>query len=135
MKALNNFLLKAPLWQVYLFGWFFTGGFMASLFYLFPSTPELDFSGIRCLKVGALSGLIFGLAIMLAVLMIRKSSKFWAYAETVEEIIQKASTKEELESIFENEFQTLREMSLGRPHTQELTKLYHIMKTKHQYIK
>ena len=134
MKALNNFLVKAPLWQVYIFGWLFSGAFMASLFYLLPSTPELDFSGIKCLKVGALSGLLFGLMMMLMVSMIRKSSEFWTYAEAVEAAIEKANTKEDLEAIFENDFQTLREMSQGRPHTQELTKLYHIMKTKYKYV-
>ena len=134
MKALNNFLVKAPLWQVYIFGWLFSGAFMASLFYLIPSTPELDFSGIKSLKVGFFSGLIFGLMMMLMVSMMRKSSEFWTYAEVVEAAIEKANTKKELESIFENEFQTLRKMSQGRPHTQELTKLYHIMQTKHKYV-
>jgi hypothetical protein len=133
MKALNNFLVKAPLWQVYIFGWLFSGAFMASLFYLLPSTPELDFSGIKSLKVGVFSGLIFGL-MMLMVSMMRKSSEFWTYAEEVEAAIEKANSKEDLEAIFENDFQTLRKMSQGRPHTQELTKLYHIMKTKHKYV-
>ena len=66
--------------------------------------------------------------------MMRKSSEFWTYSEIVEAAIEKANTKKELESIFENEFQTLRKMSQGRPHTQELTKLYHIMQTKHKYV-
>lgn len=134
MKALNNFLDKAPLWQVYIFGWSFSGAFIASLFYLLPSTPELALSGIKCLKVGALSGLLFGLMVMLMVSMMRKSSEFWTYAEVVEAAIEKANTKEELEAIFENDFQTLRKMGQGRPHIQELTKLYHIMKTKHKYV-
>jgi hypothetical protein len=134
MKALNNFLDKAPLWQVYIFGWLFSGALFASLFYLLPSTPELDLSGIKCLKVGALSGLLFGLMVMSMVSMMRKSSEFWTYAEVVEAAIEKANTKEELEAIFENDFQTLRKMGQGRPHIQELTKLYHIMKTKHKYV-
>jgi hypothetical protein len=134
MKALHNFLSKAPLWQIYIFGWLFSGGFMASLFLLIPSTPELDLSWDKCLKVGGFSGLVFGLMLMLMVSMMRKSSEFWTYAEVVEKAIEKANTKEELEVIFENDFQTLRKISQGRPHTQELTKLYHIMKTKHKYV-
>lgn len=134
MKALNNFLVKAPLWQVYIFGWLFSGAFMASLFYLFPSAPELELGGIKCLRIGGFAGIPFGALLALMVSMMKKSSEFWTYAEVVEAAIEKANTKKELESIFENEFQTLRKMSQGRPHTQELTKLYHIMQTKHKYV-
>lgn len=134
MKALNNFLAKAPLWQVYIFAWFFTGAFTASLFYMFPSNRDLDFSGVNCLKFGASSGLLFGLMFVLMTSMTRKSSEFWTYAEAVEAAIEKANTKVDLDAIFENDFQTLREMSIGQPHIQELARLYHSMKTKYKYV-
>jgi len=134
MKTLNNFLDKAPLWQVYIFGWLFTGAFTFSLFFLIPSNPEMDLSWDKCLKAGALTGLLFGLMVMLMVSMMRKSSDFWKYAEVVEKAIEKANSKEDLEAIFENDFQTLKGMCQGGPHNNELTKLYHIMKTKHKYL-
>jgi len=52
----------------------------------------------------------------------------------VGEGVEAANTRVEVESVFENEFQELRKMSMGRPHSQELTKLYHIMKTKYKYL-
>ena len=134
MKTINNFFEKAALWKVYIAGWFFTGLFMFSLFFLFPSTSDLDFSIGNCLKVGAISGLVFGGMMTAMVSMMRSSSKFWDFAHEVELKVEIANTKMELESIFDNEFQELRKMSMGRPHSQELTKLYHIMKTKHKYL-
>ena len=134
MKTVSNFLEKASLWKVYIAGWFFTGLFMFSLFSLFPSSSDLDFSIGNCLKVGALSGLVFGGMMTAMVSMMRKSSNFWDFSHEVEAKVEAANTKVELESIFDNEFQELRKMSMGRPHSQELTKLYHIMKTKHKYL-
>ena len=134
MKAINIFFEKAALWKVYIVGWFFTGLFMASMFYFLPGSPELDMSLGNCLKVGALSGLVFGGMMTAMVSMMRKSSNFWDFAHEVEAKVEAANTKVELESIFDNEFQELRKMSMGRPHSQELTKLYHIMKTKHKYL-
>jgi DNA-binding cell septation regulator SpoVG len=130
MKAINNFFEKAALWKVYIVGWFFTGLFMTSMFFFLPSTPDLDLSLVKCIKVGAMSGLVFGGMVTAMVSMMRKSGRFWDFAHEVES----AETREELESIFNNEFQDLLKMGMGRPHSQELTKLYHIMKTKHKYL-
>ena len=139
MKHLNNFLEKAPLWQVYIAGWFLTGSFMAAMFYGFQyigvTSPELDFSGIKCIKIGAMSGLLFGLMFTLIFSMMRKSQIFWDYAKVVEVLIENANTKDELESIFKMEFQNLRRKCQGGPQIPELNRLYTIMKTKYKYIK
>jgi hypothetical protein len=134
MKRINHFFEKASLWKVYVVGWFLTGLFMASMFYLLPSSPALDMSLGKCLKVGAMAGLMFGGMLTAMTSMMRKSSVFWEFAHEVEDKVEKANTKVELESIFENEFQELKKMSMGIPHSQELNKLYHIMKTKHKYL-
>ena len=134
MKAINNFFEKAALWKVFIVGWFFTGLFMASMFYLLPSSPDLEFSLVKCLEVGAMSGLLFGGMVTTMTSMMRKSSKFWDFAHEVEAKVEAANTRVEVESVFENEFQELRKMGMGRPHSQELTKLYHIMKTKYKYL-
>ena len=140
MNKLNNFLEKAPLWQVYIFGWFFTGGFMAILFYgiqFIDKDPniQIDFSGINCIKVGATAGLLFGLMFMLMFSMMRKSQIFWDYAKVVEELIENANTQESLQSILENQFQDLRKKCQGGPQIPELNRLYTIMKTKYKYVK
>ena len=139
MKKLNAFLDKAPLWQIYIFGWFFTGAFIAFLFYviepLISANPaKTIFSAEVCLKMGALSGLLFGLMFMLMFSMMRKSIIFWEYAKEVENLIEDAKTKDELQSILENQFQDLRKKCQGGPQIPELNRLFTIMKTKAKYI-
>lgn len=137
MKKLNTFLDKAPLWQIYIFGWLFTGVFVAFLFYGFQfidPDPNHDLSGVNCIKIGALSGVLFGLMFMLMFSMMRKSQIFWDYAKVVEDLIENANTKDELQSIFDNQFQELRKKSQGGPHYIERNRLYTIMKTKYTYI-
>ena len=139
MKKLNNFLDKAPLWQIYIFGWFFTGAFTALIFYGFkfidsPNSKML-ITGINCIKMGAIMGALFGLIFMLTASTIRKSQIFWKYAHEVEALIEEAETQDEMNSIFENQFQWLRKKCLGGPQITELNRLYTIMKTKYKYIK
>ena len=139
MKKLNNFLDKAPLWQIYIFGWFFTGTFVALFFYVFrfidsPNSKML-LSGINCTAMGAITGILFGLMFSLMVSMMRKSQIFWDYAKVVEKLIENAETKEALQSLFDNEFQDLRKKCQGGPQIPELNRLYTIIKTKYKYIK
>lgn len=139
MKKLNNFLDKAPLWQIYIFGWFFTGLFVASIFYGFqwidPPTSKMAFSGTNCIKMGALMGLLFGLMVMLTISIIRKSTIFWDYAKEVKKLIDGVNSKDELLSIFDNQFPELRKKCQGGPQILELNRLYTIMKTKYKYVK
>jgi hypothetical protein len=138
MKTINYFFEKAPLWQIYIFGWFSTGVLVASMFYflqLFDATSEnLLINGETCIKAGATLGLIFGLMILLMVSMSRKSVIFWSYAEEVEKLIDEANTKDELQSIFDNQFQELRKKCQGGPQIPEVNRLYTVMKTKYKYV-
>lgn len=138
MKTINNFFEKAPLWQIYIFGWFSSGTLVASMFYflqLVGATSEnLLINGETCVKVGVVLGLIFGLLVSLMVSMMRKSTIFWEYAKEVEKLIDDANTKDELQSIFDNQFQELRKKCQGGPQIPELNRLYTVMKTKHKYV-
>lgn len=134
MKAINNFLDKANLLKVFIAGWIFTGGFTFLLFALF-STVEAQINIQKSLSIGALCGIPFGLMFMLMISMMRKSTKFWDYSKIVEELIDKAETKDELGSVYKGEFQTLRELAQGGPHLSELTRQYTIMQTKYKYAK
>jgi hypothetical protein len=87
------------------------------------------------LKIGATTGILFGLMFMLMISITRKSSKFWDYSKEVESLIGKAETKEELDSIYKGEFQSLRELAQGGPHLSELTRQYTIIQTKYKYAK
>ena len=139
MKRLNDFFEKAPLWQIFIFGWIFLGGSVAILFYGFQfididPNNQLVFSGIRCIKIGAAAGLLFGLMFLLMISMMRKSIIFWEYSKEVEALIDGAATRKELVSIFENEFQDLRKKCQGGPQIRELNRLYTVMKTKIKYV-
>ncbi len=138
MKKISTFLNKAPLWQIYFSLWFVIGSFVASLFYGFqlidPPSFENHISGINCIKMGVISGLLFGLMFMHMVSMMRKSIIFWDYAKEVETLIEQAETKDALENIFNGEFQNLRKKCQGGPQISELNRLYTIIKTKHKYI-
>jgi hypothetical protein len=139
MKRLEKFLDKASLWQIYIFGWLFTGAFTASIFYGFqlidPPNSKMLITGINCIKIGALTGILFGLMFMLMFSMMRKSTIFWDYAKLVEGLIENTETKESLQSIFDNEFQDLRKKCQGGPQIPELNRLYTIIKTKYKYTK
>lgn len=135
MKTLNTFFEKAPLWQVYIFGWLFTAGFTFLLFQFFPDGTESVRNWITNLKIGALMGLPFGLMVFLMASMARKSTKFWDYAKEVEALIDGAETQEKLQSIADNEFQTLMNLHQGHPHGTELHRLWAILKTKYKYAK
>jgi hypothetical protein len=135
MKKLENFLDKAPLWQVFIFGWLFTGTLSFIIFQFFPDgTVELRDPFVN-LKIGVSMGFMFGLMFMLMFSMSRKSDKFWDYAKEVESLIEATETKEALQSIFDNEFQTLQKLQMGHPHGSKLKELYAILKTKYKYGK
>jgi len=135
MKKLNNFLNKAPLWQVFIFGWVFTGTLTFLVFQFFPDgTVELRDSFVN-VKIGVSMGFMFGLVFMLMFSMSRKSDKFWDYAKEVEELIENADTKKSLQSIFNNEFQDLVKLQMGHPHGFKLKELHAVLKTKYKYTK
>lgn len=134
MEAFNTFFDKTTLWKVFGLVWAFTGVFSFLLFELFI-IPEANFNWITNLKIGFGMGIPFGLMVTLMISMSRKSQKFWDYAKEVEALIHKTETRDELGSIWVNEFQTLRKLAQGGAHLHELTRQYTIMQTKNNYTK
>jgi hypothetical protein len=137
MKKLERFLDKAPMWQIYIFGWIFTGTFIGLLFYGFSfiePRPDIEITARKCVLLGVMTGAIFGLMVMLMISMMRKSQIFWEYSKEVEKLIEEADSKEKLEAIFEGEFQDLRKKCQGGPQIPELSRLHTIMKTKYKYV-
>jgi len=122
MKLLNTFLYKAPIWQVYISG---------SLFILGIYSFEGDSHSI---EEGSIVGLFFGLLVYSIVSKIRRSHIFWDYAKEVEAKVRKAETKEEIQSILENEFQNLRRKREDVPHVIKLQEIYALIKTKSKYL-
>jgi len=139
MKKLNNFLDNAPMWKVYIFSYLVTTLFMFLIFSCFNPLMTTEgqkiFTMTVILKVSALTGILFGLMLALMISMMRSSSRFWKYSEEVAKLINEAETKDALKGIYKNEFSKLREMMGGRPHLEEVKRLYAILETKHKYIK
>lgn len=135
MKRVSNFLDKAPLWKIFLIGWLIAGLFSMLVWGGLESIEGKPLILGVLIKLGlALGFMIGGLMFTLMTSMMRKSQKFWDYAKEVGVLIDECKTKSELEEVFKKEFQTLRGMSLGNPHSAELHRLYAIMETKHKLI-
>ena len=135
MKTINTFLDKAPLWQIFIFGWLFAGTFIFILFQFFPDGTELPRNWFVNFKIGFFMGILFGLITVLMTSMIRKSQKFWDYSKEVQILIDAAETKDELGSIYKGEFQSLIGLAQGAPHQYELKRQYAIIQTKYKYAK
>jgi hypothetical protein len=136
MKSINNFFDKAPLWQIYIFGWTLTGLFTFAMFeWVAVWISDAQLPTTVNLKIGATTGIPFGLMVMLMTSMVRRSDKFWDYSKEVGSLIDKAETKDDLDLIFNNEFKSLRELSQGGPHYVELKRQYAIIQTKYKYVK
>jgi hypothetical protein len=104
-------------------------------FYFFSFFPgEKMLTVTKNIKVGLFMGIPFGLIFMLTTSMVRKSQKFWDYSKEVQTLIDKAETKESLQSIADNEFKTLMALHQGQPHGTELTRLWTTIKTKYKYV-
>lgn len=131
--------MTGSLWVIFIAGCFLTGALTASIFYGFQLIDPLDskmlISGINCIKISTVMGILFGLIIMLSIAIMRKSQIFWEYAKVVANLIENAETKESLQLIYHNEFQELRKKCQGGPQQiTELQRLYTIMQTKIKYV-
>jgi hypothetical protein len=135
MKKINNFIDNAPLWWIYIFGVIFIGGFTFCLFEILPSANSINpLTTTTNIRIGLILGLILGLMITLMTSMMRKSTKFWDLSKILEDKIDLAETKKSLDDIYNNDFQILKELGQGRPHYDEIRRLYTIMKTKYKYV-
>lgn len=137
MKSLNNFLEKAHLFKVYVFFYFLSVVFTALIFYLLDMTVETKIfrETLSYFKLGAAMGIIFSLMFTLMVSMQRKSIEFWDYAKFLEKEIEKASTKEQLQHIWHNEYVQLVTKCQGGPQIGEVKRIRSIIETRYKYWK
>jgi len=138
MKKFNDFMFNTSSWKVaiisFVFGFCFINSLFLGLEYLFGS--NIDMSLIkRIVLVASIIGLVMVGMILLFIKMANESEQFWTKAKEVELFIDEAETLEELKAIYEGEFVTLKQMSLGTPHRYEILRLLTIMDTKLKYLK
>lgn len=64
--------------------------------------------------------------------MLRNSKQFWAKARELEDKINNTNDKEELLSLYDNEWKELKRLQMGEPQTSKLTYLYGLLKGKYE---
>ena len=136
MKKINDFLGKAHLFKVWISLYFFCVIFVCSIFYgldLLVGEGTKRYS--YYLKLVSIPSIVFSLMGVLMISMQRKATIFWEYAEFLEKEIDKATTKEQLEHIWYNEFNQLIEKCQGGPQIGEVKRIRSIIKTRYKYWK
>lgn len=93
------------------------------------STFSLEFN-FYAVTVISLFTAIFSINV---IWLARRSYEFWEYAEIVKKLAEDAKTKEEVESIYISHFKKLQSMSFGNKHSDALTEIYIILKTKYNF--
>lgn len=136
MKKFNDFMYDGPSWKVALFTFLFFVTISTSFFVGIEMITNADnIFVVRQVIVSAILSGAFTLLVMNMISMSKQSQKFWDKAKEVELFINEAETLEELKAIFEGEFVTLKQMSMGYPHQYEIVRLLTIMHTKSDYLK
>lgn len=137
MKKLNDqiekFFSTTSMWNIFLIGFLVTGTMGFSMFKFIPENVDV-LTTSTFLKIGGAFGLLFGAFWTLIVRGMRLNTKFWDYAKHVDELINLAGSKKDIESIERDEFKELKEMAQGGHHIGELQKLYAVMKVKHSLL-
>jgi hypothetical protein len=132
MKAINKFFGTASLFTTFsvIYASFLIISIPCAFIFVLPDSLDL----IQILIVCTISLLFAG---MLAFInnMFNLSSVFWKYFTYVKYLIENAETKDEIQSIYDNEFQDLVKMQMGNPHNTMIVELYSILKKKYKYVK
>lgn len=135
MKKISNFLDSAHIFKVFLASFLTMLTIAFILFYFFfPNNLKYEINILVCLAVSAVFGILFAGLFTSMISTSRKSDEFWKYSHQVNKLIEDANTKDELQNIFDNEFQKLVDLSLGHVHNSKLKELKAIINTKYKYI-
>ena len=132
MKKINQFLETSSPYTIFSFRFIFflIIGLLISTLFALPDSLEL----IQILPAFIISLLFVGVEILVDS-MCKSSDAFWRYAREIENLIENAETKDELQTIYNNEFQKLVKMQMGKTHSTMLVKLDSTLTTKYKYIK
>lgn len=129
MKLFEKILFKYPLWLSFIISFII---FLFLGFVVFSFFPPMTSKNI--LVISSVMSAMFSLLIVLLVFLNRKSDEFWEEAKIVQTLIDEAKTKDEIRSIYNNQFKDLRKKQMGQPHHIILTRMIAIMETKIQFL-
>ena len=127
MKKINNFIDNTPYWLVFLISTLVFGLITFGMFNFEPIIIRLKTGLVLCLFSGGF--------ICLSIRMMRISKKFWELSREIENKINLATTKLELDNIEDNDFKRLRHLGSGELHNSEQIRLMAILVTKYKYVK
>lgn len=142
MERLNKFLDETSLWLIFPIFWVLTG-FFAWITFFTLEYLILDSYHLKGVHVmfSLLIGLVFGLFFTIGLFAMRTSKKFWDYAKEVEKLIYEKNTLDELNLIYENEWEKLRKMYIGgyigganSPQRHELIRLRAMIEIKYEML-
>ena len=85
---------------------------------------------LRRTKIGCAMGVVMGLMFMLTTGMMRRSARFWKYAQTFEDKIINTDVLSDLLLLHEGDFEVLKKYAEGSIHYQEVKRLSSMLSIK-----
>lgn len=142
MEKLNKFLGETSLWLIFPIFWALTGLLSWLVFFIMDyfCNNLYFFNGmtnIRHLTFIIVLGIPFGIFFTFGLFVMRQSKKFWDYAKEVEKLIYEKNTLDELNLIYENEWEKLRKMYIGGTNSHqrhELIRLRAMIEIKYEML-
>lgn len=143
LNKFNDFVNRTSMWKMFfiLIPFYFIIlylGFYA-IFYFGSENPNssttqellgtflIGFTSVFSVLMSFVTSSIFDIS--------KKSDKFWILAKEFEKLINDATSKKELENLYENEFNELKKLTQGRIHNTELYRLKSMMDIKYNFLK
>jgi hypothetical protein len=138
MKNLSNlkWYFALPVWYLIMTALTFVIWF--GLSQAVGGTEDVFTNPVTCLKFSSLMAIPFTAITLLTISMSNSSQKFWDRANMIDDEIDAAETKEEVNRIINSELiegGNLRVLSGGGPHHQKMREMYSILVTKYKYLK
>lgn len=133
MKKINYLFNKGSLWLVFIISAFLSFCIFFAMFYFLTEIEEVTL--YTALRISSVVGVIFGLISVCMTSLGRNSIKFWEAAKILDEKIEQAASKEQIQNLYKNDFMELKKLAGGPPHFSELSRLHAIISTKYKLIK
>lgn len=134
MKKYNSFIDEAPYWKVFVVGFVFSFLLVFAFYHILIGMANLEGTPFAnnyvTAKIGCAMGLVMGLMFMLTVGMMRRSARFWKFAQAFEIKIKTTDTLEDVKTLYGDEFDQLKNFAEGSIHYQEVKRLQSMLSIK-----
>lgn len=138
-NKINNFLENGSLITIGLISYVLISLFMSlsiyGLSYMDNVTKDFFIDDYYAFKLGFSLGVVVNFMFVLMIYSGRKNQKFWRYSEQIQDLIDKAKTKEDFENIYTNNYPELINLAVGGQHITEIKRIKTVLETTLKYIK